>query len=211
MKKIICLLIFVTAMTFIASMAACSVYAKSTSEVIAHVETNYISENGLVLNFKNAQHPQYLSESIGLYMQYLLGAGDEARFRQQVNVLLENFAHFSDENLFIKWEAGEAGNLEKITTVGALIDDLRIAWVLNGAAKDFKEEYYAQISDKIISAIKETMIVNERLVDFFDWHYNLPYDQLFMSYFIIEAMEDFPAYVFEPLKDLYASPFFDEI
>ena len=199
---------------------------------------DYLSENGLILNYKNAKNPQYLSESLGLYMQYLLGTGDYEGFRRQVDIFLEHFAVFkgdhkddylfltgnpiqlvSDTNqlngastdayLFVKWEIGEN------TTVGALIDDLRIAWVLHAAGLALGDEYYIYLSDMIISTIKEFMIVDDRLVDFFDWHYNIAKDQLFLSYYIIEAMGedvgDFPHYVFEPLEALVADPFFDEI
>jgi len=170
-----------------------------------HVEQNYMSKNGIVLNYKNAEYPQYLSESIGLYMQYLLEIRDKARFRDQVEILLEHFSVFQDEHLFIKWELGEN------TTVGAVIDDLRIAWVLNSASQVFEEKLYMELSDKIISTVKDTMIINGRLVDFFDWHYNIAKDQLFLSYYIIEAMDTFPDYVFEPLETLIAAPFFDEL
>ena len=173
--------------------------------VIEHIEANYLSENGIVLNYKNAEYPQYLSESLGLYMQFLLGAGDQMRFWQQVDVLLQHFSVFKGNYLFVKWELGDN------TTVGALIDDLRIAWVLQEAAEKFDVEEYGKLSETILFTIKETMIVNGRLVDFYDWHYNITKDQFFLSYYIIEAMGSFPEYVFKPLESLVADPFFAEL
>ena len=185
---------------------ACTGYkGEITNQIIEHIENYYLSEEGIVLNFKNAENPQYLSESIGLYMQLLLGVRDRERFAGQVDILLDRFAVFKDDYMFIKWELGEN------TTVGALIDDLRIARVLSMAADIFEEEEYKKIAEKIIFTIKNTMIVDNRLVDFYDWHYNIAKDQLFLSYFIVEAMADFPDYVFKPLQELTASPFFDEL
>lgn len=201
--KVICLIISICV------LIACGGYsakAHSSDNLTAHIENYYIAENGMVLNFKNADYPQYLSESLGLYMQFLLGMKDEIRFQQQVDILLEHFLQPVGDHLFVKWELGEQ------TTVGALIDDLRIAWVLKHAAAIFEDnELYSELSDRIMATIKDTMIVNGRLVDFFDWHYNIAKDQLFLSYYIVPAMSGFPDYTFVPLESLTADPFFMEL
>ena len=182
-------------------LTACANVSRSKN----HIEKNYMDHRGIVLNYKNAVNPQYLSESMGLYMQYLLESDDAERFGQQVDILLEYFVVAVDDFLFIRWELGEN------TTVGAFIDDLRIAWVLGNAAVSFGEERYYDLSDKILNTIKNTMIVDGRPADFFDWHYNIPKDQFFLSYYIIPAMGSFPDSVFVPLEQLSASPFFFEI
>ncbi|MCL2398931.1 MAG: hypothetical protein FWC91_04185 [Defluviitaleaceae bacterium] len=206
MKKIRLKMLLIFAGIFV----ACSYFYYNevpANEVVAHIEANYMDSRGIVLNYKDATTPQYLSESIGLYMQYLLEIRDMDRFREQVDLLLKHFAVEVNDYLFIKWELGER------TTVGALIDDLRIAWILNKASQTFDEPFYLQLADRIITTIKSTMIVDNRMVDFFDWHYSIAKNQLFMSYYIVEAMElyDFPDYVYEPLEALTADPFFKEV
>ncbi|HBM4133940.1 TPA: glycoside transferase, partial [Listeria innocua] len=44
----------------------------TSSSVQTYVKENYMTKNGLIIDYKNAQEPHYLAESIGLYMEYLV-------------------------------------------------------------------------------------------------------------------------------------------
>ena len=170
-----------------------------------HVE-NYYTVDGLIHDFKDAQNPQILSESIALYLQYLAFVGDAERFQQQVDILADNFIVHHNDEIFVKWI------LRDNITVNALIDDLRIAEALISAANRFNEPSYHDLADDIIQAIKSNMIINGSLRDFYDWHYGLAYSELFLSYYNVALMEyyNFPDAVFEPLEQLIAAPFFLE-
>jgi len=170
-----------------------------------HTETYYMTD-GLILNFQNAQNPEILSESIGLYMQYLIPVGDSARFAEQVRVLREHFIVNEGGYSFIRWKLGED------ITVSAVIDDLRIAEALTTAAVAFREPYYRQLAEEIIRTVKSTMIVDGTPRDFFDWQYGIAFSEFFLSYYNVPLMEyfNFPDSVFAPLESLTASPFFPE-
>jgi hypothetical protein len=140
-------------------------------------------------------------------MQYLVTIGDAERFNIMAYRLMELFAVEIGEHLFIKWELGDH------VTQGASIDDIRIAWALYNASIVFDNSHYNYLATKIMNTVKDTMIVDNRLVDFYDWHYNVTNNQLFLSYYIVPAMEHFgfDDAVFKPLETLVANPFFKEL
>lgn len=85
------------------------------------------------MDYKNAQEPHYLAESIGLYMEYLVEVNDSKTFQEQVSHLEKNFI---TEDNFIKWEATDA------TTTNAIVDDFRITEALYQASEKFSFPSY---------------------------------------------------------------------
>ena len=187
-------------------LAGCrGVYGLTSEYVQLHVE-QYYTVNGLIYNFKQAANPEVLSESIGLYMQYLVVAHDAARFAAQVQILEEHFIVREHGYTFVRWKLGDH------ITVSAVIDDLRLAKALTVAADRFNEPSYHALAVEIIESIQANMLIDGRLRDFYDWHYRLAYGEFFLSYFIVPVMTHFgfPDAVFEPLEGLVGTPFFLE-
>ena len=186
-------------------LTACANAEARSEYVQQHVE-RYYTENGFIYNFKNAANPEILSESIGLYMQYLVVAGDSARFAQQVQILQNYFIVREHGYTFVRWKLGDH------ITVNAFIDDMRVVKALTAAANAFNQPLYRALAEEIVEAVKSNLIANGRLSDFYDWHFRLAYGEFFLSYYIVPVMEyfDFPPEVFEPLENLVGTPFFYE-
>ncbi|EMG29141.1 hypothetical protein [Listeria fleischmannii] len=60
--------------------------------VETHVTENYLAQNGLIADYKNSKEPQYLSESIGLYMNYLVLNHDSETFHTLYKATKEELA-----------------------------------------------------------------------------------------------------------------------
>jgi len=86
-------------------------------DVIEHVENSYINSKGIV-EYEYSKNPQYLAESVGLYMLYLKDTKEQNLFEKQVSQLHLNFQVEKENNLFIKWR------LRENPTTNALVDDL---------------------------------------------------------------------------------------
>ncbi|MHC6011250.1 glycoside transferase [Listeria innocua] len=59
----------------------------TSSSVQTYVKENYMTKNGLIIDYKNAQEPHYLAESIGLYMEYLVEVNDSTT----TNAIVDDF------------------------------------------------------------------------------------------------------------------------
>ena len=87
--------------------------------------------------------------------------------------------------MFIPWRLYEEAN------VNALIDDVRIAAALEGAAEQFAEPAYLKLSQQIVSAIEDRQHQQGTAVDYYDWSYQLAGNRLTLSY-LIEEMTVLP-------------------
>lgn len=151
----------------------------------ATVKDNYMNEQGLIHAYPKQQKSQYLSESIGLYMQYLVLVHDRNTFEQQVEQLQDYFIVRKNGDLYIQWELDEASN------VNALIDDLRIIGALQSASKGFKEPTYETLAKKLASSIQKNQTPDGYYVDFYDWSTDSPASRVTLSYLTPEFFATF--------------------
>lgn len=93
---------------------------KEGESVQRYVKERYMDEGQLIHTYPNNPSSQYLSESIGLYMDYLLLKDDETAFSRQVEVLKKHFLEESNTGPYIRWVIKEE------TGVNALIDGVRV-------------------------------------------------------------------------------------
>jgi len=114
--------------------------------LVETVTTHYKSQDGLIKTYERKQDIQYLSESIGLYMQYLVLAKEKKEFDKQVNLLSRHFLVQKHDNTFIKWNLTEG-------TTNALIDDIRLIDALKKGSKEFKEKRYNTLTASIESTL----------------------------------------------------------
>lgn len=148
---------------------------------------NYFDEKQFIHAYPSAPDSQYLSESIGLYMEYLVMMEDGERFELQYNNLLDEFVVEEGENFFIKWLIYEDAS------VNALIDDIRIAAVLREAAELFGEPEYSDTADRIIETISRIQTNNGYTVDYYDWEVEFPAQRVTLSYLIDDVPKDMNA------------------
>ena len=140
------------------------------------VAQNYTDADGLIHAYPGDRDSEYLSESIGLYMEYLLLVQDEQTFSQQYDILKEHFLVQENEFHFIRWR------LKENATVNALIDDIRILSALEGAAETFGNEEYRELSIMLSEAISSVQVQDTHTVDFYDWPLALPAQRMTLSY-----------------------------
>ena len=138
------------------------------------VTAKYTAENGLIHAYPGDQNSEYLSESIGLYMEYLVLAGDSETFAAQFESLQNHFLVQDGELNFIRWRLDASTN--------ALVDDLRIIRALEQATETFGEKEYKELADRLSETIVAIQSQDNMTVDFYDWSLNMPARRLTLSY-----------------------------
>ncbi|RAZ74574.1 hypothetical protein DP120_14690 [Planococcus halotolerans] len=176
----------------ILALSACdnsgSVSAPEKKVVPQDFAESYFNEEKYIHAYPNAKDSQYLSESIGLYMEYLVLMEDEEKFAEQYDNLLNEFiTEEGEENLFVNWLIFEDA------TVNALIDDIRIAAALREADKLFDQPEYSKTADKIIGTISRIQTNNNYTVDYYDWEIESPAQRVTLSYLISDVPENLNA------------------
>ncbi|MFC4712809.1 hypothetical protein [Planococcus dechangensis] len=144
------------------------------------VSSHYVNDKGVIHAYPDDEKSEYLSESIGLYMQYLLQINDEQEFRKQVEILQNQFLVKVDDRYFVPWRVYENAK------VNALIDDIRIAAVLDQAAQTFNEPDFGALAKQIRLPIESQQHQEGIAVDYYDWSYGLAGKRVTLSYLIEE-------------------------
>ncbi|ALS76555.1 hypothetical protein AUC31_15665 [Planococcus rifietoensis] len=144
------------------------------------VASHYVNDEGVIHAYPDNRESEYLSESLGLYLEYLLQVEDEESFAEQAAILKGRFLVETGGQVFIPWRLYAEAN------VNALIDDVRIASVLEGAAEQFAEPAYLELSQQIVSAIEDRQHQQGTAVDYYDWSYRIAGNRLTLSYLIDE-------------------------
>ena len=142
------------------------------------VEEKYTNVDGNIHSYPLDNNSQNLSESIGLYMQYLVLVGDKKTFQLQYDRLMRDFLVEQGELVFIRWLLTEE------TTVNALIDDVRIITSLYEAGKLFQEPAYEKLAGQLETTITSVQQSDGFLVDFYDWSLRMPAERITLSYLI---------------------------
>lgn len=146
------------------------------ASVQEQIEQNYTDADGLLHAYPEDPNSEYLSESIGLYLEYLLLVEDEENFSAQYEILKTQFLVQDNDLHFIRWR------LKENATVNALIDDIRIISALDRAAITFGNKTYSELADKLATTLSQVQTQDDILVDFYDWQLELPAERLTLSY-----------------------------
>lgn len=140
------------------------------------VEKNYTNADGLIHAYPTEQDSEYLSETLGLYMEYLTLVEDEENFSKQVEQLKSHFLAQENGHSFIRWRLSENAS------TNALIDDIRIIKALEQASDIFGNEEYRTLADKLSEAVSSVQSEGSYTVDFYDWSLEMPAQRLTLSY-----------------------------
>lgn len=169
-------------LAFLGSLATggCGMVNGQGTTVQETVDSHYVNDEGVIHAYPDNRDSEYLSESLGLYLEYLLQVEDEENFAEQAAILKDRFLIETGGQVFIPWHLYEEAN------VNALIDDVRIAAALEGAAEQFAEPAYLKLSQQIVSAIEDRQHQQGTAVDYYDWSYQLAGNRLTLSYLIDE-------------------------
>ncbi|WP_080845804.1 hypothetical protein [Cytobacillus gottheilii] len=140
-----------------------------------HVKKHYMNDS-LISTYQTGEDQQYLSESLGLYMNYLLLAKDNAGFREQVDVLKTRFLLSNEKGIYIRW------SLDQQAAANALIDDVRIIQALFKGSSLFDEEEYYKLADDLKNSLLTLQYKNGIYRDFSDWTTGEPAERITLSY-----------------------------
>lgn len=122
-----------------------------------------------------------LSESLGLWMEYLLEKQDHELFEEVYETLVKSF--WFDEGL-VAWKI-ENGIL---ADTNALIDDLRIMKALYVEGEKIGRNDYIQTATKIARSLAVYNRNGEHFVDFYDVKHQLANDEITLSYLDMESV-----------------------
>ncbi|MCY9238375.1 lipoprotein YdaJ [Bacillus licheniformis] len=144
------------------------------------VYRHLMSDQGLIKTGFSDQ-PVYLSESLGLWMEFLISKKDGEHFHEQYQHLNESFLM---NNNLVSWQIqnGQASG------VNALIDDLRIMVSLDQAAALWGNSEYKQTARNIGAALRKYNMNNGILTDFYDSASQSAAKDITLSYIMPDAL-----------------------
>ncbi|MEY2240815.1 glycosyl hydrolase family 8 [Bacillus altitudinis] len=123
--------------------------------------THHLMTDQGMIRTSLAEQPTYLSESLGLWMEYLVRKKDQTSFDQQVDVLRTQFLLEHD---LLSWQI-ESHQKSK---VNALVDDLRVVTALQKADQLWQKSVYQTTAKKIAKALKDKNMFKGMLTDYYD-------------------------------------------
>ncbi|MFB4185345.1 MULTISPECIES: lipoprotein YdaJ [Bacillus amyloliquefaciens group] len=122
-----------------------------------------------------AGEPEYLSESLGLWMAFLLNRNDERQFQAQYQLLTDSFL---TKNELVSWKID--GN--KASGANALIDDFRIMNCLNEAGTLWGNSEYGKTAVQIGKALEKYNTNDGYFTDYYDAASNAASKTVTLSY-----------------------------
>ncbi|MGE6632075.1 glycosyl hydrolase family 8 [Bacillus sp. NPDC077027] len=141
-----------------------------------------LTEQGLIrTTFANP--PIYLSESLGLWMDYLIRKKDQSSFDKQINLIKK---HFLLEDQLLTWKIAN----DKKSNVNALIDDLRVVHALNQADEMWQKSDYRNLALEIARALKEKSMYKGIFTDYYDVSAKQTSQSITLSYIDPNAISD---------------------
>ena len=146
---------------------------QTTSE--QRIEEHYMDESNCIRAYPDDSKSSCLSESVGLYMDFLLEADDKKDFAKQVSVLKDQFIEKEEQDTFIRWK------LDDDTTVNAIIDDVRIIQALKKGSEQFNQKSYSTLADQLTTSLDASQ-EQGIYVDFYDWKNHESAPQITLSY-----------------------------
>lgn len=146
------------------------------------VKNHLYEANGLLKTDLLKQKNVYLSESIGLWMIYLVEKHDQQEFDKQLEVLK---THFMKDSTLIPWRI--VGDEQASTN--ALIDDLRIMDALFKAGERWDSANYTDLAKKMANEVNQYNTLNEVFINHVDIPNKYKGNYLTLSYLIPTTLE----------------------
>lgn len=157
--------------------------APLTEQFVRH---HLMETDGRIATGLTSRKEEYLSETVGLWMEYVVLTDDQESFDQQVDVLKK---YFMTPDGLIAWEVTG----KKKATANAFIDDIRIMNALYDAEEKWSDSSYRKLAKKIENALENYQINQHIFVDFVDVKTKEQGQQLTLSYLIPSAVDKMKA------------------
>ncbi|MET3683249.1 hypothetical protein ABID56_001340 [Alkalibacillus flavidus] len=148
------------------------------------IENNFINQDEKIKTY--IKEKEFLTESIGFYMQFLLQTNQEKAFQQQTRIVQE-----ISQGGFVPWRSQDAHS-------NASVDDLRIMKSLYEGANKWDGKYETT-ANEIKSFLKEHQMKDNLIVDFYDMNSEKASEEVHLSYIDAEALDYFDP----PIKEAH--------
>ena len=168
-KKVVTYGIFI-ALLLIGAYTGVAVFSKNEKGT-THVKDNLLTESfvrqhllkedGRIQTNITRQKDVYLSETVGLWMEYLVMKNDFIQFDQQVDTLKK---YFLTKDYLVIWELKGT----EAAPANAFIDDLRIIDILYSAGKQWNHKSYTELADKMSKSLVRYQTEGKLMVDFIE-------------------------------------------
>lgn len=145
------------------------------------IRNHLLQPDGLISTNLTDRKGEYLSESIGLWMEYLLISDQKQSFDFQLSVLRKHF--YSKDNLLI-WRIDKG----QMANANALIDDLRVINVLYRAEKKWGDVQYKEYANKMSKTLLKYQLQQQYFVDFINLDDKQGTHYLTLSYIMPNAL-----------------------
>lgn len=139
------------------------------------VREHLMDEDGLVHTNLTDRKEEVLSESIGLWMKYLVLTDDQATYD---SVLQQVEKKWMDRSGLVKWRQVHG----KFDQASATIDDLRIVSALADAAERWGNSHYDEVAKRILKANVQAVYQSPYFIDFYDLAMKKPGQTVTLSY-----------------------------
>ncbi|MCA0970474.1 hypothetical protein LCM20_07745 [Halobacillus litoralis] len=177
------------------------VIMKDTPSSETFIHDHFMTDDGSIRTY--IQEETFLTESIGLYMQYLLLTDQEEGFHRQAQIVEE----ISDAG-YLSWRREDAHS-------NASVDDMRIMKSLYEASIKWEISSYEVLAGEIQQFIEDHQVQADLIVDFYDRASDQASNELHVSYIDGEALRFFDKPVIDAHHSLLSSvseePFFPEV
>ncbi|WP_432353052.1 hypothetical protein [Sporosarcina sp. A2] len=153
---------------------------KQSSE--AFIRTYLLQPDGFIRTTITDRADEYLSESMGLWMLYLVESDEPKRFKTQVKTLQ---AEFLTADHLVTWQI--IGH--KKASANALIDDIRIVQALYTASEKWNKPTYQSLADQMSRSIARYQTIEGILTDFVETSNKEVGTELTLSYIVPQALD----------------------
>lgn len=152
---------------------------KSQFPTESFIRKHLMTEEGLIqTDITNRDH-EFLSESLGLYLLFLVQQKREDEFAHQADVLEH---YFLDDSNLVSWRLEQVDHTITQSPANAWIDDARIVHALYQAADVFDEMSYADLAKRISKPLTTHAVKDGLPVDYINRPTNETGDMLTLSY-----------------------------
>lgn len=193
-------------LVFVSSFFLCTKKEEATPDYLTE---QYLHKSGVIYTYPIGEKT-VLSESLGLYMDYLLQTNQSTAYDTMHDSLLRTYMR---EDGFIYWKRDE--QTKPLSNSNSLVDDLRLIRSLYEASERFQNPHYQQTAQRIQSFILTHQVYKGYLTDFYDAQATAESTNIHLFYLDVDALTFFPKTYQQKAATLLmhapSTPFFPEV
>lgn len=146
------------------------------------IRGHLLQQDGRIATDLQTRSDEYLSETAGLWMEYLVLQGDVQTFSEQKDVVEK---YFLTNDYLVTWMIEG----KKKASANAFIDDLRIMNALYDAGEKFNDRAYSKLAKKMARALEKYQVKDGLFVDYIDTRSKEQGHDVTLSYIIPAGLD----------------------